>query len=508
MSNPNSGRAALRLPRFCSAQRVSAAIAAFIFRPIIAGQPKWPGVACGFLAPHGPGHRLATDWPPSDTDDISGWVPRRRGRGPQRPDGRVSTQEHGLPWKFERLLTNVRGIPAGWGGIALPCCRAEAGSHRMRWKIIIVNAGIVAIVGALSFALLFTSLSDILTNPGERKADVERAIRTANAQLALDGLRLEHWLSGKAKEEGMRSVFTLGTAQARSAAARSAADRLKDAAVKNPDFRGMTPSLVLFIDAHGIALGRNGSSQMRGDKTADAYKSLKRSLSTGKTASDIWVDRTRNEQMLASYSPVEGEDGDVVGALVVGTPLNDERLSRTRKLTSGIGIALATSSGGAALEVIARAGGGLTGVDAGALGAARSTLVSGRFAAIPNDSGMVVGAAPLSGYGSAVLLAAVPASLVHSIPQLLWPIVLVAMFGMLLVAGAGGQLGNFISQPVAELEEGLLQIINGKTELRFELEHPDLGGLIFRINSLLNALMGVPETDDEGRTSQSPPAGG
>ena len=134
--------------------------------------------------------------------------------------------------------------------------------------------------------------------------------------------------------------------------------------------------------------------------------------------------------------------------------------------------------------------------------------MSGRFAAIPNDSGMVVGAAPLSGYGSAVLLAAVPASLVHSIPQLLWPIVLVAMFGMLLVAGAGGQLGNFISQPVAELEEGLLQIINGKTELRFELEHPDLGGLIFRINSLLNALMGVPETDDEGRTSQSPPAGG
>jgi hypothetical protein len=54
------------------------------------------------------------------------------------------------------------------------------------------------------------------------------------------------------------------------------------------------------------------------------------------------------------------------------------------------------------------------------------------------------------------------------------------------------------------MEEGLLQIINGKTDLRFEIEHPDLGGLIFRINSLLNALMGVPETDEEGRTSTSP----
>src|SRR5690606_6791594 len=46
-------------------------------------------------------------------------------------------------------------------------------------------------------------------------------------------------------------------------------------------------------------------------------------------------------------------------------------------------------------------------------------------------------------------------------------------------------------------------IINGKTDLRFQIEHPDLGGLVFRINSLLNALMGVPEdtTDDEGRQS-------
>ena len=65
-------------------------------------------------------------------------------------------------------------------------------------------------------------------------------------------------------------------------------------------------------------------------------------------------------------------------------------------------------------------------------------------------------------------------------------------------------LGNYISQPISEVEEGLLQIINGKTDLRFELEHEELGGLISRINSLLNALMGVPETDEEGRTSAAP----
>jgi hypothetical protein len=42
--------------------------------------------------------------------------------------------------------------------------------------------------------------------------------------------------------------------------------------------------------------------------------------------------------------------------------------------------------------------------------------------------------------------------------------------------------------------------------LRFQIEHAELGGLVFRINSLLNELMGVPEdtTDEEGRPSRPP----
>ena len=53
-------------------------------------------------------------------------------------------------------------------------------------------------------------------------------------------------------------------------------------------------------------------------------------------------------------------------------------------------------------------------------------------------------------------------------------------------------------------------MINGRTNHRFELEHPDLGGLVFRINSLLNAMMGVAEdtTDEQGRPSQGPSAQG
>jgi hypothetical protein len=120
-----------------------------------------------------------------------------------------------------------------------------------------------------------------------------------------------------------------------------------------------------------------------------------------------------------------------------------------------------------------------------------------------------LGAAPLEGYKSdnrAILFAAVPASLVSSLGSLLWPVFGVAALGILLVVVGGFLLGNYLSRPIAELEDGLLAIINGNSELRFQIEHPELGGLVFRVNSLLNALMGVPEdtTDEEGRPSTSP----
>jgi hypothetical protein len=78
--------------------------------------------------------------------------------------------------------------------------------------------------------------------------------------------------------------------------------------------------------------------------------------------------------------------------------------------------------------------------------------------------------------------------------------------GIVLVIVAGWLLGNYISRPINMLEEGLLMILNGQGDKRFELDHPDLGGLAFRIDQLLNQLMGVEEdpTDDQGRVSKSP----
>ena len=80
--------------------------------------------------------------------------------------------------------------------------------------------------------------------------------------------------------------------------------------------------------------------------------------------------------------------------------------------------------------------------------------------------------------------------------------------GIILVIVGGWLLGNYITRPINMLEEGLLAILNGQADKRFELDHAELGGLAFRIDQLLNQLMGVEEdtTDAEGRVSMAPNA--
>jgi hypothetical protein len=141
-----------------------------------------------------------------------------------------------------------------------------------------------------------------------------------------------------------------------------------------------------------------------------------------------------------------------------------------------------------------------------------ATVNSGHGSLIPGGpSDLVVTASPLSGYGDgkrAVLIAISPASLFESINGVLWPVFAVTGLGILLVCLGGFLLGNYLSQPIEELEEGLLAILNGKTDVRFQIEHAELGGLAFRLNSLLNQLMGVQEddTDEEGHPSRPPAA--
>ncbi|MCC6554211.1 MAG: hypothetical protein IT372_14515 [Polyangiaceae bacterium] len=381
----------------------------------------------------------------------------------------------------------------------------------MRGKIIAVFAVVVLVVAGLSFAVMRAATSD-MSAPNE----APRALAGAMAQLQVDGLVLERWLDARATDPKLREPFDAGTAPARAEGATTVANGLREAAAAAPELEKMPPALVVLVDARGVVLGRNGSALMRGDDLGAVYPALKQALQKGVTGSDVWVSRARNEQLLASFAPIRGADGQVVGAVAIATALNDERLTNASEKTSGRPLIVAVQ-GPEGLDVVAKSRDTPAQVVA-ALGTspakdgAMQALSSARTVDLGGLPAQFSGAAhALVGYGDgkrAVLIGVAQLEAPGKLRGLIWPALGVAALGLVLVVIAGYLLDAYISRPISELEEGLLAIMNGQTDRRFEIEHAELGGLVFRLNSLLNQLLNVQEdeTDDEGRPSRAPAA--
>jgi hypothetical protein len=212
------------------------------------------------------------------------------------------------------------------------------------------------------------------------------------------------------------------------------------------------------------------------------------------------VNQKRQEQLVASFAPVRSTSGELLGGIIIGTPLNDERMSRISEFTSGRSIGVVVGDG---QHPVAAGGGQTESFASSAAAAAIAGARAGNLTHAPTPvAGALVAAAPLVEFSGskAVLVGASPLSLVANLEGVLWPIFAVGGLGLFLVIVGGVLLGNYISRPISEVEEGLLLVINGQRDLRFDLEHDELGGLTSGINGLLNSILGVPEGEEGGES--------
>jgi hypothetical protein len=385
----------------------------------------------------------------------------------------------------------------------------------MRNKIIVVNAIIMAIVGALSFVMMRSAIVSAASNTPALLDAAKHSALGASARLQVDGLKVERWLTVKAAEPAASDALNKADPTAAGVAATQLCDAIVAAAKTAPDFDGRVPSLVLLTDQNGITLGRNGSDLRRKEDLGATYPVFKAAIQKGQAGSDVWSNKV--DQVLASYVPVKNDKGQIVGALVVGIQLGDE-LGRVADSTTGRPLVLAAETKDS-LSILARSAANTASLDAavtkadtehGAMETVRGVIDKGHADAAPAGD-IMVGAAPLESLGdgkSKVIVASAPAVLIDGAAGLATPILGVAALGLALVVIGGWLLGSYISAPIARLEEGLLAIINGQTDKRFQLEHAELGGLAFRIDQLLNQLLGVEEdtSDEEGRISRAPTA--
>jgi len=369
----------------------------------------------------------------------------------------------------------------------------------MRSKIIAVNSVIVLIVGLCTFAL-FRMSSDTQRSDSQRARDeATRASRVAMAKLELDAVRAERWLQRSTEGEGARAVFHAGTPQARADAATEQANRLRAMARQSLD---LVVSFVAFVDARGIVLGRDGTNLMRGEDWGSAHPGIRRTLETGEVGSELWTSAGSGEVVLTSQVPIREATGELLGLAVMATPFNDERLAQLSEWAGGGQLILGLAEEG---RLKVRAQSTTSPPVVAALeqpetnGRVMPSIGSGRLAVVPDGpGGRTLAFTPVDAFGaarSAVLVSVVEPEGAAG-RNLLAPIAGAIGLGLLLVAIGGWILGNYVSQPIEKLEEGLLAVLNGNREHRFEIEHAELGGLVFRLNLLLNQVFGEVEGEE------------
>jgi hypothetical protein len=384
----------------------------------------------------------------------------------------------------------------------------------MRLKIIAVFSLLVVVLGVLGWVVAGAVGS---TPPDPQVA--ARALRGASAQFELEGAIARRWLFEQAaKTPSLQEPF--GTPEnlpdQRAGQAKSECDKIFAAAQADPDVAALKPSFIALVNTDGVSLGRNGSSARKED-FGKAYPAVKVALDpkTHATINDVWMDKSLGNQHLATLAPIVDKDGKVIGGIVMAWLLDNAHLSDVSAKISGQalvlaqksanGITIAGSSDKADPALVAK-------LESGPAAEALSKTSGADVVDLPGfPAGSFATARGLEGYGEAgrnmMVVALVPAP-PSVLMKLLLPFAGVTLFALVLVGIAGYLLGGYMMKPVTEIEEGLLGIINGQTNRRFEIEHAELGGVVSQLNSLLNQLFGVTEddTDEEGRPSHAPDA--
>jgi len=342
----------------------------------------------------------------------------------------------------------------------------------MRIKIIAVNALIVVMVGLLSFLLVRASVATATSNKDQLTASAQGDVNGAAGWVQLNGLRAERWLAAISSGPATVDALSKATAAARGDAATRACDDLVSRMKNAPLFDRNVPTLVALVDTNGRIVGRNNSNLSRGDDIGAMYAGLKSSIATGQSGSDVWYEHDR---YLASYAAVRDEQGKVIGALVIGRPL-DDTLSRVSEATAGLPLVLVAPKGDD-FQVVAHSAQSIPQLDESVNQTAKDTLknaLSHQQTDVVRDGDLLVAVAPLPGFEDgkrALLVAAAPASLVQDPTGLaLMPTLGPLAIGLVLVIVGGWLLGNYITRPINMLEEGLLAILNGQADKREKIK--------------------------------------
>ncbi|MEY4576206.1 MAG: hypothetical protein RL701_909 [Pseudomonadota bacterium] len=385
----------------------------------------------------------------------------------------------------------------------------------MRLKIVAGNLAVVLLVGLISYVTVSGQLRTQRVNELESAIDNDRVL--FDRSLRLSALEFEAFVAARAGQRQLTDIFGGLDLDSRRTRAFEAAEAAH-AWLGDPARGGRgAPDIVVVVDETGHVVARDGARNvMFGKALLPTLPALAVALKTGTSRHDVWLENEQNKLLQTAIAPIRSESGTVLGALIVGYDLSNGLAASEGKLlgrdiafivdnkvySSSLDVASARdllafmfSTNATSTRAVLNSQGAATQPWRVTLAGQEYTGIAARLGLAPS----VPVAFVVLGNRSAAMQAASAANV----------ILVMLGLGSLLVIGYGLVIGTSIMRPIEEIEEGILAVINGKTDLRLATDSAELGGLAFRINQLLNVLTGTEETseDDEGKLSIPPSEG-
>lgn len=382
----------------------------------------------------------------------------------------------------------------------------------MRLKIIAGNLVAVLLLGLLAYGIVHSQLqsrlgADIDGRIGSDRVLVDRSWRYYDAELVLQ-------VADRSSQREVREGLLALDDESKRNRCFENAERIAQW-FADPSRRGSIPPLVVLTDETGRVIARNADrNRMYGTLLTTSLPALRHVLTDGAPgAADVWK-QDDGKILQMAVAPVRNEQGGLVGSLVVGFEIADdfahrvaEPLGRDVAFIADGKVCGSTLSNGpnrqrdlaAYLFGEGRAATAAAVAGTGEGSPSQVTLDGEVYLAalghLANSDGINAGFVVLGNRSAAIA----PASSTNVI------LILTIVFA-LVVLGYGFGIGTIMLRPIEQIEEGVLAVINGRTDTRLDIQSGELGGLAYRINQLLNVFTGVQETseDESGRVSSPP----
>ena len=376
----------------------------------------------------------------------------------------------------------------------------------MRLKLIAGNLIIVLLVGLGSYLVVRTQLRTELVR--ELKDGIGDDSELFGRSWRADGARLAEGVSRRAASKSVKTVFTASGDANRRRRAFDAAQEVSRWFGDPARGRSERPHIVTVIDETGRVIARDTDpNRMFKEPLLSQVSVLRGVFKRGGPRYGVW--RHDRKLLQIGVAPVRNEEGGIVGALLVGYDLSNGYAQREAKLV-GHDLLFITREGiystSTSVDVRNALEGALYGepldVDTNAALRGKPTLpwttellheaYVGVTARLPMSGNTEAGYVMLARQDKHTELASLA-------DVILW----LTLLGFLAVAIYGYIIANSIMEPIEHMEDDLLAVINGRGDVRLEVETPELGGLSYRINQLINLYTGVAEEDEEGRAVTS-----